>query len=81
MGSPQRASLPGATAGDDAPVRSLIGVAVNPEVDAYIRRSVKWPEVMTDLRPSLLSCGLTEEIKWASPATAMRARTSSSSRR
>ena len=40
---------------------------MNPEVDAYIRRSEKWPEEMTDLRPILLSCGLTEEIKWGKP--------------
>ena len=40
---------------------------MNPEVDACIRRSEKWPEEMTDLRPILLSCGLTEEIKWGKP--------------
>jgi uncharacterized protein YdeI (YjbR/CyaY-like superfamily) len=40
---------------------------MNPKVDAYIRRSEKWPEEMTDLRPILLSCGLTEEIKWGKP--------------
>ena len=27
----------------------------------------KWPEEMTDLRPILLSCGLTEDIKWGKP--------------
>lgn len=40
---------------------------MNPEVDAYIRRSDKWPEEMAGLRPILLSCGLTEEIKWRKP--------------
>jgi uncharacterized protein YdeI (YjbR/CyaY-like superfamily) len=40
---------------------------VNPKVDAHIRRSEKWPEEMTDLRPNLLSGGLTEEIKWGKP--------------
>ena len=40
---------------------------MNPEVDAYIKRSDKWPEEMTDLRRILLSCGLTEEIKWGKP--------------
>jgi len=40
---------------------------VNPNVDAYIKRSEKWPEEMTDLRPTLLGCGLTEEIKWGKP--------------
>lgn len=48
-------------------VRSLIGVAMNRDVDAYIRRSEKWPEEMTELRPTLLGCGLTEEIKWGKP--------------
>ena len=49
------------------PVRLLIGVAVNPKVDAYIARSQMWPEEMTALRPILLGCGLTEEIKWGKP--------------
>ena len=40
---------------------------MNPDVDAYIERSEKWPEEMTDLRPTLLGCGLTEEIKWGKP--------------
>jgi uncharacterized protein YdeI (YjbR/CyaY-like superfamily) len=40
---------------------------VNPNVDAYIKRSEKWPEEMIDLRPTLLGCGLTEEIKWGKP--------------
>ena len=40
---------------------------MNPEVDAYIRRSEKWPEEMTALRTTLLICRLTEEIKWGKP--------------
>ncbi len=40
---------------------------MNPEVDAYVERSDKWPDEMTALRPTLLSCGLTEEIKWGKP--------------
>jgi uncharacterized protein YdeI (YjbR/CyaY-like superfamily) len=40
---------------------------VNPEVDAYIRRSEQWPDEMTDLRPILLSGGLAEEVKWGKP--------------
>ena len=40
---------------------------MNPEVDAYIRRSEQWPEEMAGLRPILLGCGLTEEIKWRKP--------------
>jgi uncharacterized protein YdeI (YjbR/CyaY-like superfamily) len=48
-------------------VRVVIGVVMNPEVDAYIRRSEHWPEEMRALRPILLGCGLTEEIKWRKP--------------
>ena len=40
---------------------------MNPKVDAYIRRSPKWPEEMAGLRPTLIGCGLTEEIKWGKP--------------
>ncbi len=40
---------------------------MNPKVDAFIRRSEKWPKVMFELRPILLSCGLTEDIKWGKP--------------
>jgi len=42
-------------------------VVVNPEVDAYIRRSEKWPEEIEDLRPILLGCGLNEEVKQGKP--------------
>ncbi len=45
-------------------MRSLIGVGMNPKVDAYIRQSRQWQEEMSGLRPILLDCGLTEEIKW-----------------
>lgn len=44
-----------------------MGAAVNPKVDAYITRSEKWPDEMTGLRPILLGCGLTEDIKWGMP--------------
>ena len=40
---------------------------VNPKVDSFIRRSEKWPDEMTELRPILLSCGLVEEFKWGKP--------------
>ena len=40
---------------------------VNPKVEAYIARSTKWPDEMNALRPTLLECGLTEEIKWGKP--------------
>ena len=41
--------------------------ATNPEVDAYIAASKKWPSEIADLRPILLGAGLTEQIKWRSP--------------
>jgi uncharacterized protein YdeI (YjbR/CyaY-like superfamily) len=40
---------------------------MNPEVDAYISRSENWPQEMAELRPVLLGCELTEEIKWGKP--------------
>ncbi len=40
---------------------------MNPEVDAYIEKSGKWPDEMAALRPILLGAGLTEAIKWRSP--------------
>ena len=40
---------------------------MNPEVDAYVKRSEKWPKEVAELRPILLSCGLTEEVKWGKP--------------
>ncbi len=40
---------------------------MNPEVDAFLERSEIWPDEMAALRPILLRCGLTEEIKWRMP--------------
>jgi uncharacterized protein YdeI (YjbR/CyaY-like superfamily) len=40
---------------------------VDPKVDAYIGRSAKWPDEMTELRPILLDRGLDESIKWGKP--------------
>jgi len=40
---------------------------VNPEIDAYIRRSENWQAELTALRTALRSCQLTEEIKWGKP--------------
>jgi uncharacterized protein YdeI (YjbR/CyaY-like superfamily) len=42
-------------------------MTTDPKVDAYIKRSKKWPAEMTELRPILHACGLTEEIKWGKP--------------
>ena len=46
---------------------TTIGAPVNPEVDAYVERSHRWPDEITELRPLLLGCGLTEELKWGKP--------------
>lgn len=40
---------------------------MNPQVDAYIEASKRWPDEITALRPILLGTGLTEELKWRSP--------------
>jgi uncharacterized protein YdeI (YjbR/CyaY-like superfamily) len=40
---------------------------MNLDVDDYIKRSQMWPAEMATLRPILLGCGLTEEIKWGKP--------------
>jgi len=42
-------------------------VVTNPEVDAHISGSEKWSEEIAELRSILLSCGLTENIKWGKP--------------
>lgn len=42
-------------------------VVVNPNVDAYIERSQKWPHELSQLRTVLLDCGLSEAIKWGKP--------------
>ncbi len=39
----------------------------NSAVDDYINRSEQWPAEISALRPVLLRCGLTEELKWAKP--------------
>ena len=38
-----------------------------PDVDAYLAEAELWPEEIRALRPVLLDCGLTEEIKWGKP--------------
>ncbi len=40
---------------------------MNTKVDAYVGRSESWPDVITELRPILLGCGLSEAIKWGKP--------------
>ena len=40
---------------------------MNPEVDAYITRSERWPSEIVAVRPILLGAGLTEDVKWGKP--------------
>jgi uncharacterized protein YdeI (YjbR/CyaY-like superfamily) len=37
------------------------------DVDAYLATSTQWPDEIAALRPILIGCGLTEEIKWGKP--------------
>lgn len=39
----------------------------NPKVDAYFERQETWQAEKRALRTILLSCGLTEELKWGEP--------------
>ncbi|MES2624512.1 MAG: DUF1801 domain-containing protein, partial [Pseudomonadota bacterium] len=39
---------------------------MNAKVDGFLKRS-KWPEEVAKLRTIILSCGLTEELKWGTP--------------
>ncbi len=45
----------------------VIGGTIDTKIDAYIERSEQWPHEMATLRPILLSCGLSEQIKWGKP--------------
>jgi uncharacterized protein YdeI (YjbR/CyaY-like superfamily) len=40
---------------------------MNPKVDEFIRKAQKWQEEFTQLRSIILSCPLTEELKWGVP--------------
>ncbi len=40
---------------------------MNSKVDEYLKKSKKWPEEVKRLRKIILSCGLTEELKWGKP--------------
>ena len=47
--------------------RTVTAVTTNPDVDRYVERSDAWPDEIAALRPILLGCGLTEQLKWAKP--------------
>jgi uncharacterized protein YdeI (YjbR/CyaY-like superfamily) len=40
---------------------------MNPNVDAYFADATRWYGELNKLRPLVLGCGLTEEIKWRQP--------------
>lgn len=40
---------------------------MNPKVDFYFNKAKKWQEELEQLRMVVLSCGLTEELKWGVP--------------
>lgn len=42
-------------------------MTANPDVDQYLERSETWPDEIAALRPVLLGCGLTEQLKWSKP--------------
>lgn len=39
----------------------------NPKVDAFLRKQKNWKDEFERLRTIILSCGLTEELKWGTP--------------
>lgn len=41
--------------------------AQNPKVDAFVSRAKKWQAETRKLRPILLDCGLSEDLKWGKP--------------
>jgi uncharacterized protein YdeI (YjbR/CyaY-like superfamily) len=40
---------------------------MNPKVDFFFNKAVKWQEEYKKLRMIILDCGLTEELKWGCP--------------
>lgn len=40
---------------------------LNPKVDIFIRKEMKWQKEFVKLRKIALDCGLTEELKWGKP--------------
>jgi len=44
--------------------------AMNPKVDWYFAKEVKWHEEIEQLRTIVLDCGLREELKWGCPCYA-----------
>lgn len=40
---------------------------MNPKVDFYFSKNIKWQKEIEQLRKIVLDCGLTEELKWGCP--------------
>lgn len=40
---------------------------LNPKVDAFLNKTLKWQEEMVKLRMIILDCQLSEELKWGKP--------------
>jgi uncharacterized protein YdeI (YjbR/CyaY-like superfamily) len=47
---------------------------MNPKVDGYLRKNVKWREELRELRRIVLQCPLIEEVKWRVPCYTFRER-------
>ena len=45
----------------------MIKNAPNPAVDFYFEKAKKWQDAVKQLRKTVLSCGLVEELKWGVP--------------
>ena len=45
---------------------------MNPTVDWFFNKDSKWREAYSELRTLVLSCGLTEELKWGCPCYTYR---------
>ena len=45
----------------------MINSSMNPKVDDFLNKAVKWKEEFEKLRKILLDCQLTEELKWGVP--------------
>jgi uncharacterized protein YdeI (YjbR/CyaY-like superfamily) len=61
---------PGAVARNRQTARRTLP-PMNSKVDGYLRKSKKWQPEMARLRTIVLSCGLTEELKWGKPCYAV----------
>lgn len=46
--------------------------SANPKVDFFFEKSGQWQEAYKQLRPIILDCGLTEELKWGKPCYTFR---------